>query len=51
MLSHALCGELDGCSFRYTLLQADLVEAVTWTSHSQFSGFVTSLYPFIGVSY
>ena len=50
MLGHALCGNLDGCSLRYNLLQASLVQTVPqWISQSQFSAFVTSLYPFLGV--
>lgn len=50
MLAHVLCGDLDGCSIRYSLLQASLVQAVPqWSSQAQFSAFITSLYPFLGV--
>ena len=50
LLSHVLCGDLDGCGIRYSLLQSDLVQAVTWTSFSQFSLFMSFLYPFLMVS-
>lgn len=50
ILSHGLCGDLDGSSFRYLLLQGSLVQAVTWTSHSQFSVFSGNLYPFLEVN-
>lgn len=50
MLSHSMCGDLDGCGFRYILLQADLIQCIIWNSHSQFHAFVSSLYPFLAVS-
>lgn len=50
LLSHALCGNLDGCALRYGLQQASLVQAVNWTSHSQFPVFLKTLYPFLEVS-
>lgn len=50
ILGHALCGDLDGCSIRYALLQASFVNAVPqWVSHNQLSAFITLLYPFLGV--
>ena len=50
LLSHALCGNLDGCAIRYSLQQASLVQAVNWVSHSQVPVFLKTLYPFLEVT-
>lgn len=50
LLSHALCGNLDGCAVRYSLQQASLAQAVNWGSHSQVPVFLKTLYPFLEVT-
>lgn len=49
VLSHALCGDLDGSAVRYMLVQSCLVEAVTWVAPTQTPIFLAHLYPFLGV--
>ena len=50
LLSHALCGKLNGCAVRYGLFQASLVQTVSWTSQSQVPDCFKILYPFQEVS-
>ncbi len=49
IVSHVLCGDLDGSALWYSLVQASLVLGLSWTSKDELNDFFTLLYPFLEV--
>ena len=50
VLSHMLCGHLEGSAFRYLLLLAQLVDCMPWASIKEFAPWATLVYPSLQVA-